>query len=75
MGLVTHRRGAAAFDPTVTGLDHLAFTVTTRSDLEVWLERLEQKGIAHSGIIDMPPGAILNFKGPDDIALALFWDR
>ena len=25
VGLVTHRRGAAAFDPTVTGLDHLAF--------------------------------------------------
>ena len=44
VGLVTHRRRAAAFDPTVTGLDHLAFTVPTRSDLEVWLERLEAKG-------------------------------
>ena len=75
VALVTHRRGAAAFDPTVTGLDHLAFTVPTRSDLEVWLERLEQRGIAHSGIIDVPPGAILNFKDPDGIALAFFWDR
>ncbi len=75
VGLVTHRRGAAAFDPTVTGLDHLAFTVPTRSDLEVWLERLEQRGIAHSGIIDVPSGAILNFKDPDGIALAFFWDR
>ena len=75
VGLVAHRRGAAGFDPTVTGLDHLAFTVPTRSDLEVWVERLEDKGVAHSGIIDVPPGAILNLKDPDGIALAFFWDR
>ena len=75
VGLVAQRRGAGAFDPTVTGLDHLAFTVPTRSDLEAWVEHLEKKGITHSGIIDVPPGGILNFKDPDGIALAFFWDR
>jgi hypothetical protein len=28
-----------------------------------------------SNVIEIAPGAILNFKDPDGIALALFWDR
>jgi hypothetical protein len=31
--------------------------------------------VAHSGPIEVPPGEILNFKGPGGIAPALFWDR
>ena len=38
-------------------------------------ERLAARGVDHSGVIDVPPGAILNFKDPDGIGLALFWDR
>ena len=75
VGLVAHRGAGTAFDPTVIGLDHLAFTVPTRAALEVWAERLEREGVTPSGITDVPPGAILNFKDPDGIALALFWDR
>jgi glyoxylase I family protein len=65
----------ASFDPTVTGLDHCAFTVDRREDLDAWVQRLDDHGVAHSGVIDVPPGAILNFKDPDGIALAIFWDR
>jgi glyoxylase I family protein len=76
VGLVQHgANDGTAFDPTRLGLDHLAFTVATREDLEQWAQRLTAAGIAHSGAIDIPPGAILNFKDPDGIALALFWDR
>lgn len=76
VGLVEH--GAEAtdrFDPTRTGLDHAAFSVASRDSLEAWAQRFDERDVAHSGVIDIPPGAILNFKDPDGIALALFWDR
>ena len=76
IGLVGHRgNDGTAFDPTRLGLDHLAFTVATQADLEQWAHRLTTAGVTHSGVIEIPPGAILNCKDPDGIALALFWDR
>jgi catechol 2,3-dioxygenase-like lactoylglutathione lyase family enzyme len=76
IGLVEHGPGRRQpFDPTVVGLDHVAFTVGSREGLDDWASRLDAKGVSHSGAIDVPPGAILNFKDPDGIALALFWDR
>jgi glyoxylase I family protein len=76
VGLVQHGEpGKAGFDPTVIGLDHLAFTVDTPESLRQWAKHLDGQGVEHSGPIDVPPGEILNFKDPDGIALALFWDR
>lgn len=62
------------FDPRHIGLDHMAFGVAHRSDLDDWAERLTGLGVGHSGVIDIPVGAILNFVDPDGIALALSWD-
>ena len=75
VGLVAHGDAGRPFSPTVTGLDHVAFTVPTRPELDLWAERLRQHGVPNSGVIDIPPGAILNFKDPDGIALSMFWDR
>jgi glyoxylase I family protein len=76
VGLVEHVPGdASGFDPRRLGLDHLAFTVATRDDLDWWARRLTDAGVTHSGPIDIPPGAILNFDDPDGVKLALFWDR
>jgi glyoxylase I family protein len=75
IGLVEHRADHGSFDPRRTGLDHLAFTVATREALNGWADRLTASGVKHSDAVDVPPGAILNFKDPDGIALALFWDR
>ena len=44
-------------------------------ELDEWAARFDAEGVTHSGAIDVPTGAILNFKDPDGIALALFWDR
>lgn len=63
------------FDARRTGLDHLAFTVGSEAELDAWAERLTANGVEHSGPVAIPPGAILNFRDPDGIALALFWDR
>lgn len=75
VGLVEHRTSAdVPFDPAHRGLDHLAFTIPSREALDLWARRLTAAGVDHSGPIDIPAGAILNFKDPDGISLALFWD-
>ena len=63
------------FDPHRQGLDHLAFSVDRLEDLHDWADRLGAAGVSHSGVVEIPPGAILNLKDPDGLALALFWDR
>jgi glyoxylase I family protein len=75
VGLVEHRDGEGPFDPRRHGLDHAAFTVGSLAGLERWAERLTAAGVTHSGVVEIPPGAILNLKDPDGISLALFWDR
>lgn len=68
-------RADSAFDPARTGLDHFAFAVATRDELDEWADHLDSLGIEHSDPMAVPPGAILNFKDPDGIALAFMWRR
>ena len=70
-----HSRGEGGFDPTRTGLDHFGFAVESRKDLDRWAEHLDSHGVEHSGPIEIPIGAMLNFKDPDRIAFALMWRR
>ena len=75
LGLVEHRSNdGAAFRPDRTGLDHAAFSVPTRAGVDAWAQRLDVAGIEHSGRIDIPIGAILNFSDPDGIALSIFYE-
>jgi catechol 2,3-dioxygenase-like lactoylglutathione lyase family enzyme len=55
-----------------SGLDHVAFGVGSRADLESWEERLNDMGITNGGIVDAPYGSGLSFRDPDNIALELF---
>lgn len=74
--LVGHAKNdGAPFSEFRTGLDHLEFLVASRSDLDEWAARLDDLGIAHSGIKDPPytPNAMLTFRDPDDIQLEFFW--
>ncbi len=52
----------------------LAFSVRGREDVDAWVERLDAAGIEHSGRIDIPLGAILNFADPDGIQLSIFYE-
>jgi catechol-2,3-dioxygenase len=63
------------FDELRPGLDHVAFDVASRADLEKWDERLTNVGIAHGGIVDAPYGSVLSFRDPDNIALEFFAPR
>lgn len=75
-GVVEHFAGPDdEFDPRRRGLDHVGFTVGSREALDDWERRLTDAGVSHSGVIETPRGGILNFRDPDGIALAFFWDR
>lgn len=50
------------FSPRRVGLDHLAFQVAERADLDRWQTRLEQLGIAHDGIRDDGYAQALTFR-------------
>lgn len=60
------------FDERRTGLDHLAFTVTSRGELEAWEQELERRGITYSPIRETPIGTVIAFRDPDDIQLELW---
>jgi catechol 2,3-dioxygenase-like lactoylglutathione lyase family enzyme len=60
------------FSEFKSGLDHVAFGLANRSELEKWESRLDELGIAHGGIVDAHYGSGLSFRDPDNIALEFF---
>lgn len=72
-GLHTHPAGAGdTFDELRTGLDHVAFACTDRTELETWAARLDELGIEHGSIKDAHYGSGVSFRDPDGIALEFF---
>src|ERR1700757_5052584 len=73
VSVVTHDvRGIGAFDERRVGLDHIAFQVADRAELQRWVAHLEATGVVHSGIADMSYGPTLVFRDPDNIQFELF---
>ena len=57
------------------GLDHLAFTVADRGELDTWAARLADAAVAHSPITaanSVPGAAVLVFRDTDNIEVELF---
>lgn len=78
VGLVQHHdQSAASFDERRPGLDHLAFAVTERGDLDHWQQRFADLGVVHSPVTDDQSGlgTALVFRDPDNIQLELWWMR
>jgi glyoxylase I family protein len=74
VGLQQHDGNSGeAFGPSRTGLDHLAFSVAQRADLDEWSQRFAELGVTHSPVAETPWGQVLCFRDPDDIQLELFW--
>ncbi len=63
---------AEPFEERRPGLDHIAFGVADRSELEKWASRLDELGVQHGDILDAHYGSGLSFRDPDNIALELF---
>jgi glyoxylase I family protein len=66
---------AEAFDPSRTGLDHLAFSVASHDALVAWAGYLDTKRVARSPIRRVDGvGEALDFRDPDGIQIEL-WHR
>ena len=78
LGLTQNRDGGQeVFDETRVGLDHLAFAVADRAELDAWSTRLAAAGVVHSPVApanSIPGAAVLVFRDPDNIQLELFVD-
>ena len=51
------------------GMHHLAFCVEDESDLSAQMKRLDEMGIAHSGVLDRTYFKSLYFKGPEGLTV------
>jgi glyoxylase I family protein len=63
---------ADPFSADRTGLDHLAFAVGARSDLDAWEQKFRERGVEFTPTMDEDYGHVLNFRDPDNIALEVF---
>lgn len=74
VGLIEHPDGdGRPFDERRTGLDHFAVHVPERDDLDDWVRHLEELGIKHSGITQMPYEDAITLRDPDNIQLEICW--
>jgi glyoxylase I family protein len=74
LGLHQHQTPAPAgqFSEHRVGLDHLAFGVANRAELEKRASKLDELGVEHGGIKDAGYGSGVSFRDPDGIALEFF---
>ena len=74
IGLEQHdANDGSTFSERRVGLDHLAFNVESRAELDAWLERLDSLDISHSGITEGESWDVLVLRDPDNIQLELFF--
>jgi len=78
LGLTEHRDGTRElFDESSVGLDHLAFAVQSRAELEGWVERLAAAGVEYTPPVpsrSLAGAAVVVFRDPDNIQLEFFHD-
>jgi glyoxylase I family protein len=59
------------FDEDRTGLDHIAFRMASKAELDSAAAHLDELSIGHEPVKDIGPSYILEFRDPDNIALEL----
>ncbi len=73
LGLAEHAANPGnPFNELTSGLDHLAFQVPDRAELEGWLQRFEELGVDHSPIKEGVTGWLITFRDPDNIQLEVY---
>ncbi len=74
MGSFLSATGDSAFDPTRVGLDHLSWRVKDEGELDAWVARLDELGIAHGGVqrTASTGSALVAFRDPDGVQLELY---
>ena len=62
---------ADRFDEDRVGLDHIAFRLASKDELDSAAAHLDELAVAHEPVKDIGPSYILEFRDPDNIALEL----
>jgi glyoxylase I family protein len=62
---------ADRFDEDRVGLDHIAFRLANKDELDSAAAHLDELGVVHQPVKDIGPSYILEFRDPDNIALEL----
>lgn len=60
------------FNERRLGLDHVSFAVSNADEIETWVRRLDEEGIAHGTVNVIPMGTHLAVRDPDNIQLELY---
>ena len=55
-----------------TGMDHLAFGVSSQEELTAWETALDERDIPFTPTADTPIGKVVVFRDPDNVQLE-FW--
>lgn len=64
------------FSPLRTGLDHVAFGLTSREAIDEWISHLDMLGVEHGALfetVEPVPHAMFVLRDPDGIPIELFW--
>lgn len=71
LGLRPVARHGDQFDENRVGLDHVSFSLASRPEIEEAARILDERGIPHGTITDLPSFGIciLEFRDPDNIQL------
>ncbi|NYI70033.1 catechol 2,3-dioxygenase-like lactoylglutathione lyase family enzyme [Naumannella cuiyingiana] len=71
--LSLHPTGIGAFDPAITGLDHVTFGVGSKADLDRATKALDEAGISYTGPIEATEVglALLAVHDPDGLPINL----
>ena len=64
----------STFDARRTGLDHLAFALSSRKELDGWVAHLDALEVDHDPLFERPGEvALVAFRDPDGVALEIIW--
>jgi glyoxylase I family protein len=63
---------AGRFDPTRVGLDHIGLCCTSEDSVRGWARRLDELGVVHGPVEDVPYGWAVTARDPDGIAVEFF---
>ena len=74
IGVTQHEATSAddGFDHTRIGLDHVGLGCAGEAEVLKWAQRLDDRGIDHGPVEDVPYGWAVTARDPDGIAVEFF---
>lgn len=74
IGLVQHQSTSPidSFDPFRVGLDHIGLAVGSQDDLIAWQARLDEHGVEHGPLEDVPYAWAITAQDPDGTQIEFF---